>query len=60
MNSEDNNAARIITDWGNKVSNTDHWLAISNDDRYRPSLLEHGHRRELVNHLCLTVLCRPV
>lgn len=41
--------ARLTTDWGNKVSNTDHWLAISNDDRYGPSLLEDGHGREKVS-----------
>ena len=48
VDSADTNA-RLTTDWGNKVSNTDHWLAVSNDDRYGPSLLEDGHGREKVS-----------
>ena len=48
IDSGDTNA-RITTDWGNKVSNTDHWLAVSNEDRYGPSLLEDGHGREKVS-----------
>ena len=47
VNSEDQNA-RITTDFGQKVSNTDHWLAVSNDDSYGPTLLEDTHGREKV------------
>ena len=41
---------KMSTDWGSKVSDTDHWLALSTDDRYGPSLLEDGHAREKVGH----------
>jgi len=47
INSEDSNA-RITTDWGNKVSNTDHWLSVSTEEKYGPALLEDGHGREKV------------
>lgn len=40
--------ARICTDWGQKVSNTDHWLSVSNEDRIGPALMEDGHGREKV------------
>ena len=51
INSEDTNA-RITTDWGSKVSNTDHWLAVSTEDRYGATLLEDGHGREKVSINC--------
>lgn len=44
-----NTNARLNTDWGQKISNTDHWLAVSNEDRYGPTLLEDGHGREKVD-----------
>ena len=44
----DESKHKMTTDWGNKVSNTDHWLAVSTDDKYGPSLLEDGHGREKV------------
>ncbi len=47
VNSDDTNA-RITTDWGNKVSNTDHWLSVSTEEKYGPALLEDGHGREKV------------
>lgn len=47
VNSADSNA-RITTDWGSKVSNTDHWLSVSTEERYGPALLEDGHGREKV------------
>ena len=47
VNSEDSNA-RITTDWGIKVSNTDHWLSVSTEERYGVTLLEDGHGREKV------------
>ena len=40
--------ARLTTDFGAKVSNTDHWLSVSTEDHYGPSLLEDGHGREKV------------
>ena len=40
--------ARITTDFGTKVSNTDHWLSVSTDDHYGPALLEDTHGREKV------------
>ena len=40
--------ARITTDFGTKVNNTDHWLSVSTDDHYGPTLLEDGHGREKV------------
>ena len=46
--SHDTNA-RISTDWGQRVSNTDHWLTISNENRVGPSLIEDGHGREKVS-----------
>ena len=46
--SEDKNA-RITTDFGTKVSNTDDWLTASNDDHVGPSLLEDFHAREKVS-----------
>ena len=48
VNSEDKNA-RITTDFGVKVSNTDHWLTASTEDRQGPSLLEDFHGREKVS-----------
>ena len=53
--SHDTNA-RISTDWGQRVSNTDHWLTISNENRVGPSLIEDGHGREKVWLVPLT--CR--
>ena len=44
----DESKHKMTTDWGNKVSNTDHWLSASTDDRYGPALLEDGHGREKV------------
>ena len=41
--------ARITTDWGQKVSNTDNWLSASTEDHCGPSLLEDGHAREKVS-----------
>ena len=41
-------SARITTDWGQRVSNTDHWLSVSNEERQGPALLEDGHGREKV------------
>jgi catalase len=38
--------ARITTDFGQKVSNTDHWLSASTEDHYGPALLEDTHGRE--------------
>lgn len=46
--SEDKNA-RITTDFGTKISNTDDWLTASNDDHVGPSLLEDFHGREKVS-----------
>ena len=40
--------ARLTTDFGAKVSNTDHWLSVSTEDRYGPALLEDDHGREKV------------
>ena len=40
--------ARLTTDFGTKVNNTDHWLSVSTEDHYGPSLLEDGHGREKV------------
>lgn len=51
VNSQDSNA-RITTDWGQKVSNTDHWLAVSTEDKYGATLLEDGHGREKVSFNC--------
>jgi len=34
--------ARMNTDCGNKVSNTNHWLTASTEDHIRPSLLKDG------------------
>ena len=48
IDSHDTNA-RITTDWGEKIGNTDHWLAISNEDRYGSTLLEDGHGREKIH-----------
>lgn len=48
VNSEDQNA-RITTDFGQKVSNTDHWLAVSSEDRYGATLLEDTHGREKIH-----------
>ncbi len=47
VNVEDKNA-RITTDFGMKVSNTDNWLTVSTDDRLGPALLEDVHGREKV------------
>lgn len=46
-NVEDKNA-RITTDFGVKVSNTDHWLSVSSEERQGPALLEDFHGREKV------------
>ena len=46
--SHDSNA-RLTTDWGSKVSDTDHWLTVSTEDQYGPALLEDGHAREKVS-----------
>ena len=66
VNSEDTNA-RITTDWGQKVSNTDHWLSVSTEDKYGATLLEDGHGREKVSsdyHLsfgnCSCILDPPI
>lgn len=40
---------KMTTDWGNKVSNTDHWLTASSEDLIGPSLLEDNHAREKVS-----------
>lgn len=45
---EDKNA-RITTDFGTKISNTDDWLTVNNDDHVGPSLLEDFHGREKVS-----------
>ena len=47
--------ARIATDFGQKVSNTDHWLNASTEDHYGPSLLEDGHAREVSQYQ----ICHP-
>ena len=44
-----NSNARLAMDWGSFVSNTDHWLSVSTEDQYGPSLLEDGHAREKAN-----------
>lgn len=44
----DESRHKMTTDWGNKVSNTDHWLAATTEDRQGPGLLEDGHGREKV------------
>ena len=49
--SEDKNA-RITTDFGTKISNTDDWLTASTDEHTGPSLLEDFHGREKVSKLC--------
>ncbi|KAI9816969.1 MAG: hypothetical protein M1832_004953 [Thelocarpon impressellum] len=41
--------ARLTTDFGLKVSNTDDWLTVSNEDRLGPSLLEDNHGREKIH-----------
>lgn len=46
--SHDSNAS-LTTDWGSKVSDTDHWLTVSTEDQYGPALLEDGHAREKVS-----------
>lgn len=46
--SHDSNA-KLTTDWGSKVSDTDHWLTVSTEDQYGPALLEDGHAREKVS-----------
>ena len=48
VNGEEKNA-RITTDFGVKVSNTDHWLSASSDQRQGPALLEDFHGREKVS-----------
>lgn len=53
--SEDKNA-RITTDFGTKISNTDDWLTASNDEHVGPSLLEDFHGREKVSSLGSTTL----
>lgn len=40
---------KLTTDWGSKVSDTDHWLTVSTEDQYGPALLEDGHAREKVS-----------
>jgi len=44
----DDSKHKMTTDWGNKISNTDDWLAVTTDDTYGPGLLEDGHGREKV------------
>ena len=46
----DSSKEKLTTDWGNKVSNTDHWLSVSTEDKQGPALLEDGHGREKVFH----------
>ena len=52
QNSEDKNA-RMTSDWGLKVSNTDDWLSVSTEEKQGPALLEDGWGRERVS-ICLT------
>ena len=47
--------ARITTDWGQKVSNTDDWLTVSTEDKIGPSLLEDAHGREKVRTLSSSI-----
>ena len=54
--------AKMTTDFGQKVSNTDDWLTVSTEDRTGPSLLEDGHGREKVRVYtidCQTGLYNP-
>lgn len=44
--------ARITTDFGTKISNTDDWLTVSTDDHAGPALLEDFHGREKVSRPC--------
>ena len=53
-NSHDTNA-RITTDFGQKVANTDDWLTVSTNDRYGPALLEDVHGREKVSREIMLV-----
>lgn len=45
----DSSKNKMTTDWGNKVSNTDHWQTASTEDHIGPSLLEDNHAREKVS-----------
>lgn len=57
--SEDKNA-RITTDFGTKISNTDDWLTASNDEHVGPSLLEDLHGREKVSSpVSTTLVAKP-
>lgn len=40
---------KLTTEWGSKVSDTDHWLTVSTEGQYGPALLEDGHAREKVS-----------
>ena len=40
---------KLTTDWGSKVSDTDHWLTVSTEDQYGPAMLEDVHAREKVS-----------
>ena len=48
VNYDTSQNARITTDFGTKVNNTDNWLSVSTDDHYGPTLLEDTHGREKV------------
>lgn len=50
VNAEDSNA-RITTDFGVKISNTDDWLTASTEERQGPQLLEDFHGREKVRSM---------
>ena len=39
---------KLTTEWGSKVSDTDHWLTVSTEGQCGPALLEDGHAREKV------------
>jgi len=41
--------AKMTTDFGVPIANTDHWLSASTEDRQGPSLLEDVHGREKVS-----------
>ncbi len=48
VNNEDKNA-RITTDFGVKINNTDDWLTASTEEHQGPQLLEDFHGREKVS-----------
>ena len=41
--------ARITTDFGVRITNTDDWLSVSTEDHLGPSLLEDTHGREKIH-----------